>query len=621
MINTKKKNQKKHKAFSLAEALITLLVICIVVMASVPVITKKRKKMENVNRNSFACYWKGNTIVGKYNLNGKVSDAQTVTETGPDGTSRTGCRFDPPNNAKNFVVTVVGGGGGGAAGKGRAESFVISGGTQSGNFTVPVDGLYKILAIGSGGAGGHTSSEQVRHKSCSQGSGGCQPPATTGSPAGMVITNDIKLDKNGKISYSLVDPGWAREDNDGHASNGGDTWVTYTGNDSQTSAYRSFTIGAQGGGAGACTNYDGKDKTRWWQCTDTRYGERSRNADSCIRDGNGFYPRYGVTKKGNKESHPYIRGAHAGGAGVTNLNGFSSSDFKLHYEASSTAYGSIFEYEKPGAYRMNSSGGKATGIAYKDSDNWGRPYRNSALTYARLVEFKLWDREDLEHPIGSGGYGSGGGLKNKKACNNAYPNRCPDEGRNHKDPKGNGGYGAVSIVWNRSYAGFGGTAGQVLQLPFAQLPKNTLCFPGKGGAGGVIGHYGGYDGEYSYLKNYPTVGGGKGASEINYDSSSTYYDSKAGEVAKAQSGELANINPVTKQEGGAGGFTTLDDNGYIDNSTNYNGLTREMFANGVEIGMFTQLFGAGSGGGGGTGWIDQQGEGGDGSSGIVFIQW
>lgn len=81
MINTKNKNQKKHKAFSLAEALITLLVICIVVMASVPVITKKRKKMENVNRNSFACYWKGNTIVGKYNLNGKVSDAQTVTET------------------------------------------------------------------------------------------------------------------------------------------------------------------------------------------------------------------------------------------------------------------------------------------------------------------------------------------------------------------------------------------------------------------------------------------------------------------------------------------------------------------------------------------------------------
>ena len=221
MINTKNKNQKKHKAFSLAEALITLLVICIVVMASVPVITKKRKKMENVNRNSFACYWKGNTIVGKYNLNGKVSDAQTVTETGPDGTSRTGCRFDPPTNAKNFVVTVVGGGGGGAAGKGRAESFVISGGTQSGNFTVPVDGLYKILAIGSGGAGGHTSSEQVRHKSCSQGSGGCQPPATTGSPAGMVITNDIKLDKNGQISYSLADPGWAREDNDDHASNGG----------------------------------------------------------------------------------------------------------------------------------------------------------------------------------------------------------------------------------------------------------------------------------------------------------------------------------------------------------------------------------------------------------------
>ena len=39
--------RRKAKAFSMAEALITLLIVCIIVLASVPVITKKRRNMDN----------------------------------------------------------------------------------------------------------------------------------------------------------------------------------------------------------------------------------------------------------------------------------------------------------------------------------------------------------------------------------------------------------------------------------------------------------------------------------------------------------------------------------------------------------------------------------------------
>ena len=39
--------RRKTKAFSMAEALITLLIVCIIVLASVPVITKKRRNMDN----------------------------------------------------------------------------------------------------------------------------------------------------------------------------------------------------------------------------------------------------------------------------------------------------------------------------------------------------------------------------------------------------------------------------------------------------------------------------------------------------------------------------------------------------------------------------------------------
>ena len=88
-------------------------------------------------------------------------------------------------------------------------------------------------------------------------------------------------------------------------------------------------------------------------------------------------------------------------------------------------------------------------------------------------------------------------------------------------------------------------------------------------------------------------------------------------------------------------MSKISQNGYIDNNNLY-GLTREVFKNNQVISSFNNIVGAGAGGGGGTApakfvsggashsqnkntvqqYIDSNiGKGGDGSSGIVFIQW
>lgn len=70
--------------------------------------------------------------------------------------------------------------------------------------------------------------------------------------------------------------------------------------------------------------------------------------------------------------------------------------------------------------------------------------------------------------------------------------------------------------------------------------------------------------------------------------------------------------------GGLGGMT--------DGNPSLDGTTQVMFQDGKEISSFNQIYGAGAGGGGGALSVDENGSiaignGGDGSSGLVFIQW
>lgn len=90
-----------YKGFSLAEALITLLIICVIAIASAPVITKKHRAKLNLPHGVYACYWNGDNLVAKYSINDKESDGKVVYDS-EEG--RYGCEFNPPTEQKTLLL-------------------------------------------------------------------------------------------------------------------------------------------------------------------------------------------------------------------------------------------------------------------------------------------------------------------------------------------------------------------------------------------------------------------------------------------------------------------------------------------------------------------------------------
>ena len=110
-----KKIQNRQTAFSLAEALITLLIVCLITLASVPVITKKKR---TVNEGVHGAYYCTVNSAGEHVYYNATSPKGDLNK--PDTWEKTGkdhCKFTPPINAKIFAVTMIGGGGAGGPGK------------------------------------------------------------------------------------------------------------------------------------------------------------------------------------------------------------------------------------------------------------------------------------------------------------------------------------------------------------------------------------------------------------------------------------------------------------------------------------------------------------------------
>lgn len=204
--------ESKH-AFSLAEAMITLLIVCLIVIASIPVLTKKRRSTEAQNHGKWVCTLNEK---GKHTVWTKASNEWV--ETGDS------CTFTAPLNARNFAVSAVGGGGGGASA--RKENKV-----WTSDFRVDYYGKYKMAAVGAGGEAG-------KHNCGSSGGGG----------AGGVGYLEYVLDENAiQIKMSAGQP-----NNTGNW-NGGSGGASYIHLVSQTDSGNNSTIEllrADGGGGG-----------------------------------------------------------------------------------------------------------------------------------------------------------------------------------------------------------------------------------------------------------------------------------------------------------------------------------------------------------------------------------
>lgn len=592
------KNTKKH-GFTLAEVLIALLIMSLILIAAMPVITRKKRPVERIAHGAFACYWENGALVGRYLMGQKSSGGSTFYDA-QEG--RYGCYFTPPAGAKNFVVTTVGGGGGGAsAGAAAEEAKKVFTATGANSYKVPFTGKYKMLIVGGGGGGGRAD----------QMSSNPQRRACTGGQGGLVYISSVNLEKDDNLSIRVGQGGAGSSSAKSVGNGGSESYVSNKGG----------IIARAYGGGGGCSY-------RYFMINNTKSYIVGYNSS-------GNYYALG----------PIVGGANFNGIGVAKfleaLNGFYSAT--------------------GGTYSIPSHPANAVAVGYNGSRGGGNAdyyHQNQVYDLQPIsqlnrfksefgIEFNKYERTNWDTNC-AGKLGMGG-------CGNVY-NFYGAGGGGHgkvgyfEYGAWTGGNGIVIIQGKPLYAGLGGYAGEVKQSAFADLPPKTIVFPGKGGKGGYLQpNWDGYgytprsvapkEGEKSYVKNYAKTNGGSPAVIVNVSDKNTFSEESSTYGVSGGSGEAANIAPTAKPKGGAGGYSVSSQNGYVNNDT-INGLSRPIFGNNKSIDLFNNLIGAGAGGGGGTStgevytstetssfqrmqtFINNNlGKGGDGSSGVVFIQW
>ena len=99
-------------AFTLAEVLVTMIIIVLMTLASIPVIKKSKEYRDAAkDRNTWMAFYDQNDELKVYVDGSERSDL--VEGSGDDAYAK----FEPPEGVTRFNVTVIGGGGGGAAGE------------------------------------------------------------------------------------------------------------------------------------------------------------------------------------------------------------------------------------------------------------------------------------------------------------------------------------------------------------------------------------------------------------------------------------------------------------------------------------------------------------------------
>lgn len=202
-------NRKKLErilGFTLAEVLITMIVIVLMTLASVPVIKKSKEfKTYNNDKNSWAAVYEPTGVDASGNIKeelvvyvdgSKPSNMSEYITTDADGNEQ--AIFTPPEGVNRFNVTVVGGGGGGAAGMsipGTSKLYFSGNNATEFTFMAPNDGLYRIIAIGAGGGGA---------------GGAVACDGTSGNSGGGVIAT-AQLKKNSRYGVIVGQGGYGGE--------------------------------------------------------------------------------------------------------------------------------------------------------------------------------------------------------------------------------------------------------------------------------------------------------------------------------------------------------------------------------------------------------------------------
>lgn len=187
----------KMPAFSLAEAMITLLIVCLITLASIPVLTKKKRSTTEGAHGTWMCAYKTDGTLAHWS----TSDPQGDTKD-PD-TWKEGCNFVPPVNVSTYNITAIGAGGSG--GDGQSKLVEVANGASEGAFVPTETGLYRVMVVGGGGGGGRGRHRDKFNGWCHSGTCGSGGAGASGA----YVIADVTL--HAGTTYTLTKGGGGKE--------------------------------------------------------------------------------------------------------------------------------------------------------------------------------------------------------------------------------------------------------------------------------------------------------------------------------------------------------------------------------------------------------------------------
>ena len=582
--------QEKY-AFSLAEALITLLIVCLITLASIPVLTKKKRTL-NTTHGSWICTIDEND---QHVIYSSTTNAWT-----PSGQINK-CTFVPPINARNFEVTIVGGGGGGASGYTERNKKIYrsnsNGHALTDYFTAQADGQYEFIVIGGGGQGGDRKNDKDR---CKENPGG---------PGGSGGFNHGFLNLVKGRTYTIV-------------AGAGGTGGNYGGDVGDTSSVKdgsTVLLSATGGGGGG---------GRWGSACGKKSGDAN---DGCGNNG----------RRGDA-------GSPNGQMGIIIMEGNNCSSNKKYSYPGYLCKTEVTGMANSLTVYQNALKSKSIGDL-SCADLYTKYFGDAAfqtVTLKQTWDSRLYDRKYLVLSYGQGGKGrdSDGVVATDSVVNpnegyltDADGNLILDENGNKQvdpdydagdeatpsDPPVNPGTGRtdglagiVLLRYNMLFSGGAGKAAQPVRPAVVPSMKKLEATIGRGGTGAVNLNSNGGRGGSSYVTIYASdrttpytaAGGSGGVSQWKTTASASETGILSGQIGETSLVKLLKSNAT----GGIPGYYNNDGGKSPDGQAmpykdrNY--------------------FGAGGGGGGAKGSSGAAseeiwGKGGKGAPGAVIIEW
>lgn len=618
----------KKFGFSLAEALMALLIVSLITAATIPVLTKKQREVGDHGKWECTLDTDGNHMVRTV-INGVDSGFKKL----PAGKT---CSFSPPAKAENFSVKVVGGGGGGAGGLSGSNTGLINAEVGAEAVPAPFTGTYSITLLGGGGAGGAMACGDPKKylpslSFKSYGSGTETDPGGYDAAVGTSVFDYTKIYANDSSKYSpyVTTPGdYCFAEKDWKLGEFDKCW-NFPGQGGGAGSVNTFTQKFNKGDLITLTQGDG-GKTDG-EGGPGNPGENScmsapgMSAAKCASGGSGGYNRHLVTITYKNIPVDYYEGywttdvcwnPKCVGGNVPDDPNCEGDSCTSHYDSCATTvreyYGCV-QYKAP-VRKIRSDYFSVT--ACTSSSN----LRGTGGGVNADKADDINTNSDGDPGPGSGGLGAGQTTVEEDVAGLTEEDGQPDF------YTGRDGFGGTARAQYVTFAaGSGGSAGNYIYSLFKKLPKIDNISIGVGGGAAGANSDGQRGGETKFGDMLKASGGNGGRKSAIFPAAGAPY-------AIGGEGAPSPLDTAIKKDlliplGGYQGSNTAPTGQSVFTSVYKGRASDPWFQLLAALGLVPHIGGKksdytyGAGGGGGGGGNGVWGYGGAGAPGAVIIEW